>query len=887
MLHRLGTLHLDPYTAGRRSTNYQQDIYRWQQRFLTEFGEELVGLPEDEWRMPAPEEALHLAEQYLRQAVAARQGLAKGLSLKALIQTLEWLEVLNQPIDQAELVDLCHEALDLLEPDQAPEQRLAVLATLSRQDQPVDPAEVDRTLEASLDEYVRRRGAPSTIDLVQQAVSVLQRDAPLRSLELMHRAASLFERYGGETFRVNQWLNVLNLIRQAVAPPLPAQLPQGGLQAAAGQLLKQGQEEGWDIRTVSAGLIALASYAEQWDEEKAALALLDEARGLAPLFTDDHADALAFLQCNLLLGIGVNEVNAGNWGPAVEAYTEALWQYLSLDLVDASTDCLRRVDDLATRFGPEVAVQVVAGLAPLALRLETGLGEPATRLIQHICKRTVAAMMNQAINPEVLSFLLQVAKGLRFATALYAGSRYNWREDERGLRLLRQIEEREAALPPDSPLIVPADPEALLDKDMILTAYTRPDERQAGDTSAERLVNLQHSYDAHLNERLLSGIPSQESLYLSTQDVQDALDQRTVLLNFYLGASVDGRIAVYLLALTREDVKASVVVHEFPDSQVVMGHEDRELQMSPFAVTIQSLRHNLVAEPGPRLVDRDAGRTLETDLRGYLGHLVEYLDEVRATGKDHLCIVPHGPLHYYPLHLLGEVGKPLVEQWIVTYLPNLHLLMSRRGQPAVRRHRERDLTAIGLSFEGTTRPGLPPIPQSISEARQVAGIFETEALVEEQATERSVLEAFNQSRYVHLSTHGWHNVNAPAFQCLYLTPDGESDGRLHAHELLSLDLRGLELLTLSACETALGRFDAGDNLRGLPASFLLAGVSTIVGTLWPVEANASEHFFTALYRQLRAGTGQLDAFATAQRETRAAFPKYRDWGPFYLIGDWL
>lgn len=168
----------------------------------------------------------------------------------------------------------------------------------------------------------------------------------------------------------------------------------------------------------------------------------------------------------------------------------------------------------------------------------------------------------------------------------------------------------------------------------------------------------------------------------------------------------------------------------------------------------------------------------------------------------------------------------------------------------------------------------------------MAEVFGIKPVPEEEATEKKIYEALQTSRYVHLSTHGRHNVEAPAFQCLYLTPDDESDGRIYAHELLSLDLRGLEVLTLSACETALGRFDIGDNLRGLPASFLLAGVSTLVGTLWPVEANASECFFSAFYRELKGGVTRLDAFATAQKETRIAFPKYRDWGPFYLVGDW-
>lgn len=91
---------------------------------------------------------------------------------------------------------------------------------------------------------------------------------------------------------------------------------------------------------------------------------------------------------------------------------------------------------------------------------------------------------------------------------------------------------------------------------------------------------------------------------------------------------------------------------------------------------------------------------------------------------------------------------------------------------------------------------------------------------------------------------------------------------------------------MSACETSLGRFDQADNLRGLPASFFTAGVATVVGTLWSVESNASAYFFTEFYKATKKGASRLDAFGNAQRRTRTKYPKYRDWGAFYLAGDW-
>jgi CHAT domain-containing protein len=129
-------------------------------------------------------------------------------------------------------------------------------------------------------------------------------------------------------------------------------------------------------------------------------------------------------------------------------------------------------------------------------------------------------------------------------------------------------------------------------------------------------------------------------------------------------------------------------------------------------------------------------------------------------------------------------------------------------------------------------------------------------------------------------------VSAPSFQCIFLRPDAKDDGIVHAYELLRLDLSGLDLVTFSACETALGRFDSADNLRGIPAALLIAGVSTIVGTLWNAESRTASRFFTAFYRIPRKNGSKKQAFYEAQAETRLDYPKYRDWGAFQLIGSW-
>jgi CHAT domain-containing protein len=268
-----------------------------------------------------------------------------------------------------------------------------------------------------------------------------------------------------------------------------------------------------------------------------------------------------------------------------------------------------------------------------------------------------------------------------------------------------------------------------------------------------------------------------------------------------------------------------------------------------------------------------------------LGQAVEYLEEYRRVGKDHLCIVPHRAMHYYPVHLVGPAAHPLATDWVVTYLPNLRLLERLRGGPSLAP--SRDFTAIGLNFHAGADRAVGRLEHADAEARAVAALFGTEPILGDDAKKRAVINAFEHSRVVHLATHGQHDPDAPALQSVLLAPGTDpDDGRLHAYEILGLDLRHIDLVTLAACETALGRFDDADNLRGLSASLFLAGVRAIVGTLWPIEDETGAFFFRRLYKHLRDGEDPLDCFAAAQRETRRAYPEYRDWGAFVYVGDW-
>jgi CHAT domain-containing protein len=301
------------------------------------------------------------------------------------------------------------------------------------------------------------------------------------------------------------------------------------------------------------------------------------------------------------------------------------------------------------------------------------------------------------------------------------------------------------------------------------------------------------------------------------------------------------------------------------------------------ALHVAALRQAVVADPLHRPVSRDAQGQLRDDSVPYLAAFATSLDGWRAQGKRHLCIWPNGPLHYLPYHLLEVDGRPIAEDWTVTQVPSLGFL--RTQAPGLHRPSGRGLVALA-SAAGGARHGLLAQDTLEVHAAQVAAAMGGHAVLGAAATPRRLLGELADARYVHVAAHGAHNEWAPWYQCLFLSPDADNDGRVFAHDILQADLRGVELVTMSSCESALGRFDVNDNLRGLPAAFLSAGASAVIGCLWPVHPEVATEFFGTLYEHLARTSDRRAAFRAAQSAVRDRHPAYRDWGSFCFIGDW-
>jgi CHAT domain-containing protein len=861
-----GVLYLDPYIAGRTLTNrsaYEESITLWLVRFEQNVNDRLADVAEAA-RMPEPEEALAAADAWFRRAIAHQTGPDRGLGIKALMQTIQaraMLYALN--VDGSEIDGFVRDALAVLQPRTNGVAYAAVIKIAQQLGRPVELAMLAPLLTPPFAEIVRTQQTGDARELVMEIVQSLQRLEPLRAVALFVEARPLVKFPVAATqgdYVLQELMTMLPATASAVREHLAA-----GTDTDADRVWLDAQPAG-DDTPLACAYVNLALRAINRSQEPAGLAAVARLRDRFPAFANDHATALDLLEVKLLDGWAVDARDAAAYGDAVVRFGMAIARAVQSGLIEEAFNELTFLQQVVMQFRTLETFDAAArALSEAGLALQAVADDRALWSVVTLAEATLFLLLQleeappAAIAATALA-LLQTIKGARFAAELAAGVRYDAAADpEARVQLARIVATAQEA---GGDLL--GNPGVDIDEETLLSGYIRRFDERSGAAPDERLANLQHRFDAYVDDRLLPLGAAQPQPF-TPADLQACIDAETVVVDLYMNDVVQfGAVAIALLSTNEQTTLV----------------RNPNVPAEPVADRVAALRSTVVRFADGDVVDYDAQQQLIADADVILGApLLAALTEQHASGRRHLRIIPHGPLHFYPFHLISPNSKPLADDWTITYAPNLALTVipsnveGQRPPPPI-------ATSIGLSFEHD--PKVPPLTSSIAEATAVAHIFGTAPILDAAATKPRVAQTFATSNRVHLSTHGKHNVIAPAFQCLYVAGETEAE-RIFAYELLALDLRGLDVLTLSACETALGRFDRGDNLRGLPASLLLTGVHAIVATLWPVGSEPAATFFPAFYTALQPGVRVRDAFHSAQLACRAAHPAYPDWGAFYLI----
>jgi CHAT domain-containing protein len=237
-----------------------------------------------------------------------------------------------------------------------------------------------------------------------------------------------------------------------------------------------------------------------------------------------------------------------------------------------------------------------------------------------------------------------------------------------------------------------------------------------------------------------------------------------------------------------------------------------------------------------------------------------------------LAILPDGPLNSLPFAALPDSrGRYLLERTAVVSIPSLALLtrLRRAGAPVgegllvvdVQRFDEVHYVPSVYQVEENADElagllpalRLPPLEGTRVEA---AGLIkragrQAERLSDGDAGEGRVREAAGGKRILHFATHGLADPYDPLLSALVLAPslaDG-GDGFLEAAEVMADErLSGADLVTLSACETAVGMTHGSEGVLGLTWAFLAAGNRTVLASLWPVDDVATAFLMDRFYQ---------------------------------------
>jgi CHAT domain-containing protein/tetratricopeptide (TPR) repeat protein len=414
---------------------------------------------------------------------------------------------------------------------------------------------------------------------------------------------------------------------------------------------------------------------------------------------------------------------------------------------------------------------------------------------------------------------------------------------------------------------------------------------------------------------------------LSVAEIQSqALDGETILLEYALGAEQS-----YLWAVTDKSLESFVLPKREEIEKAARGVYG--------LLTARNERpaNETAAQRNARIAKAEseypaAAQRLSNILLKPAAHLL---------GQKRILLVAEGALQYLPFGALpkpglegnpsGEASEAMIVAHEIVVLPSASTLaMLRRDRPEAGRHTKSVAVFADPVFEETdprlsrargpetasTRAtpksaagdlersikesgiptGIPRLPFTrreadaiISAAPKGTGMLALDFDASSSAATRTDL---GQYRIVHFATHGLLNSTHPELSGIVLSlvdSNGKpQEGFLRLHEICNLELP-VDLVVLSACNTALGKEVRGEGLIGLTRGFMYAGASRVCASLWKVDDVATAELMKRFYAaMLNRGMRPAAALRTAQtemlREKRWQSPYY--WSAFVLQGEW-
>lgn len=393
---------------------------------------------------------------------------------------------------------------------------------------------------------------------------------------------------------------------------------------------------------------------------------------------------------------------------------------------------------------------------------------------------------------------------------------------------------------------------------------TGTDNRQYGyDTSILEEINELESTYKKTFEELKMKDPEWASLVsvdvLNLKAVQDLLEDGTLLLEFFQASN---ELIIVAVRKGRPPFSIGIPINVESDSE-----------------RLYNLFLALANSVGIDRRSHEYIKHIKQPLSYFYELLISPLSGLLEDIK-HLIIIPHYFWHYLPFHALYDniSNKYLIDKFSISYAPSATALSF-----CCKRNYKQYKSALLIANPSGD------LPFSEEEVERVRFKFDDNCyLFKREQASFDKLSSYSETDVIHLACHGYFRGDEPLFSHLILLDPEGKEMSFFLPDIFNLRLKA-SLVTLSACETGLSQFTAGDELIGISRAFFYAGASALLTSLWTVNDKSTALLMDKFYdRLVEKNENKAIALRSAIQELKA-IPEYSHpyfWAPFFLSGDW-
>lgn len=350
----------------------------------------------------------------------------------------------------------------------------------------------------------------------------------------------------------------------------------------------------------------------------------------------------------------------------------------------------------------------------------------------------------------------------------------------------------------------------------------------------------------------------------TVSDVQKGLNNQSALLSYFIGEE-----EIFVFIITKKGIRASRIPKDDSFEKHATGIRN-------------AIKYNVTS-------------TFINSAKALYDQLIPKL----SSGITELVILPDGVLGTIPFEALIRsdsesneyASSPfLIRDYHISYDYSATLFTHRTSNDS---DADQKILLIAPVEFGNNEVRMSTLPGSEKEVDEIRYLFmgsDSQPIVKSraEASESNLkTEGLENYKYLHFATHGLVNESEPALSRIFLTPDKGEDGSLYAGEIYNLKINA-DLVTLSACETGLGKVAKGEGIVGLSRALQYAGARNIIVSLWQVADASTSQMMIEFYKYNL--NNDHHGYNTALRIAKLSLLNSEEynspyfWAPFILVG---